>query len=59
MIEELVITNLKRISVPGGDILHGMKKTDNGYSDFGEIYFSYILKLNLLMSEFVLLEPAM
>lgn len=44
MIEEIVITNLKRISVPGGDILHGMKKTDNGYSDFGEIYFSYILK---------------
>jgi dTDP-4-dehydrorhamnose 3,5-epimerase len=44
MIEEIVITNLKRISVPGGDILHGMKKTDNGYSDFGEIYFSYISK---------------
>ena len=44
MIEEIVITNLKRISVSDGDILHGMKKTDDGYSDFGEIYFSYILK---------------
>ena len=44
MIEGIVITNLKRISVPNGDILHGMKKTDDGYSDFGEIYFSYILK---------------
>ena len=44
MIEEVVITNLKRISVSDGDILHGMKKTDDGYSDFGEIYFSYILK---------------
>ena len=30
--------------MPDGDILHGMKKTDDGYSDFGEIYFSYILK---------------
>ena len=44
MIEGIVITNLKRISVPDGDILHGMKKTDVGYKDFGEIYFSYILK---------------
>jgi dTDP-4-dehydrorhamnose 3,5-epimerase len=44
MIEEIVITDLNRITVPDGDILHGMKKTDDGYSDFGEIYFSYILK---------------
>ena len=44
MIKEIIITHLKRIHVPNGDILHGMKKTDDGYSDFGEIYFSYILK---------------
>ena len=44
MIDEIVITDLKRIPIPDGDILHGMKKTDDGYSDFGEIYFSYILK---------------
>jgi dTDP-4-dehydrorhamnose 3,5-epimerase len=44
MIKEIIITHLKRIHVPNGDILHGMKKTDGGYSDFGEIYFSYILK---------------
>ena len=44
MIDEIVITDLKRIPIPDGDILHGMKKTDDGYSDFGEIYFSYILQ---------------
>ena len=44
MIEEIVVTHLKRIHVHNGDVLHGMKKTDDGYSDFGEIYFSYILK---------------
>ena len=40
MIEEIVVTHLKRIHVHNGDVLHGMKKTDDGYSDFGEIYFS-------------------
>ena len=44
MIEEIIITHLKRIHVSNGDVLHGMKKTDDGYTDFGEIYFSYILK---------------
>ena len=44
MIEEIIITHLKRIHVHNGDVLHGIKKTDDGYSDFGEIYFSYILK---------------
>jgi len=44
MIEEIIITHLKRLHVHNGDVLHGMKKTDDGYSDFGEIYFSYILK---------------
>ena len=43
MIKEIIITYLKKIHVANGDILHGMKKTDDGYTDFGEIYFSYIL----------------
>lgn len=39
----VILTPLKVIDNPKGDILHGMKKTDQGYSDFGEAYFS---KLN-------------
>lgn len=36
------ITNLSQIEVAGGDVLHGMKLTDHGYSGFGEAYFSKI-----------------
>ncbi len=39
----VILTPLKVIDNPKGDILHGIKKTDQGYSDFGEAYFS---KLN-------------
>lgn len=41
-IEGLYITPLKQISHPKGDILHGLKKTDPGFVDFGEAYFSSI-----------------
>ena len=42
MIEDLIITPLKIIDVPGGDVLHAMKKDDLGFSGFGEAYFSTI-----------------
>lgn len=35
-------TGLKRISVVGGDVMHGIKKSDIGYEGFGEAYFSLI-----------------
>ena len=38
----IYITPLKRISVPGGDVLHAMKKSDPGYVGFGEAYFSLV-----------------
>ena len=38
----IYITPLKRISVPGGDVLHAMKKSDPGYVGFGEAYFSQV-----------------
>lgn len=38
------ITELRRIENPLGDLFHGMKKTDPGYSDFGEVYFSTVGK---------------
>ena len=40
-----VFTNfLPIIPVLGGNVMHGMKKTDIGFKGFGEAYFSYIKK---------------
>lgn len=39
---QILVTPLNRISVPGGDVLHGIKNNDPGYVDFGEVYFSII-----------------
>jgi len=39
---QILITPLKRIHIEGGDVLHGMKRSDPGYVDFGEAYFSII-----------------
>lgn len=44
MIEGVIITPLKVIGVPGGDVLHAMKASDHGYDGFGEAYFSTIDK---------------
>ena len=41
-INEIITTPLKRIPVLGGDVLHAMKKTDAGFSGFGESYFSQV-----------------
>ncbi len=41
-IDEVLLTPLKVIAVPGGDVLHGMKCSGPGYSGFGEIYFSTV-----------------
>jgi dTDP-4-dehydrorhamnose 3,5-epimerase len=46
-VNEIIVTPLKRISVPGGDVLHAMKKTDEGFLGFGEAYFSIIEKGSL------------
>lgn len=42
MIEGLILTPLKQINHPKGDVFHGMKKCDPGFSGFGEAYFSTI-----------------
>ena len=42
-IDGIILTPLRRITHPKGDILHGMKHSDPGYSAFGEAYFSSIL----------------
>lgn len=41
-VNQILVTPLKRIQVPGGDVLCGMKYSDPGYVDFGEAYFSIV-----------------
>ncbi|MGJ0290671.1 WxcM-like domain-containing protein [Aliarcobacter cryaerophilus] len=38
----VILTQLKQIHHPKGDIFHGMKKSDEGFDGFGEAYFSTI-----------------
>jgi len=41
-LSDILITSLAQIEVPGGNVMHAIKKTDLGFSDFGEAYFSSI-----------------
>jgi len=38
----VILTPLKQIYHPKGDVFHGMKKSDVGFAGFGEAYFSII-----------------
>ena len=40
--EGVLLTPLKQIYHPKGDVFHGMKKSDPGFSGFGEAYFSTV-----------------
>ena len=40
--DSVVLTPLKQIYNPKGDIFHAMKKSDEGFDGFGEAYFSTI-----------------
>lgn len=42
MIEGIKLTPLRHITVPKGDIYHALKSSDDGYTGFGEAYFSEI-----------------
>ena len=42
MIKDVIINPLKIIDSEDGRVLHGMKRVDLGYKDFGEAYFSEI-----------------
>ncbi len=44
IIEGLLLTPLKQIFHPQGDVFHGMKKSDAGFAGFGEAYFSTVSK---------------
>lgn len=43
-IDGVKLTPLRQISVPKGDVWHAMKKSDDGFSGFGEAYFSFVDK---------------
>ena len=40
----VVLSPMKQVFHPKGDIFHGMKKSDKGFIDFGEAYFSTVNK---------------
>ena len=42
--DKVILTTLKQIYTPKGDVFHGMKKSDIGYDGFGEAYFSTVNK---------------
>lgn len=42
MIKDVLITKLQVIDTPGGSVMHAMKDSSNGYSGFGEAYFSQV-----------------
>jgi dTDP-4-dehydrorhamnose 3,5-epimerase len=42
MIDGVLLTPLKRVFHPSGDILHAMKASSPGFNGFGEAYFSTV-----------------
>ncbi len=43
-LDNIKLTKLSKIKNEKGDIFHIMKNSDNGFIDYGEAYFSWILK---------------
>ena len=38
------LVDIKQISLPDGDVMHVLKKSEGSFSKFGEVYFSWIKK---------------
>ena len=47
MLNEIKLKKLKKITVPGGNIFHGIKKSETSFNGFGELYFSWVLYNNV------------
>lgn len=43
----VILTPLKQINNPKGNIFHAMKKSDDGFDGFGEAYFSTVNKSDI------------
>ena len=41
-LNDIFVTPLKKIKTYGGDVMHALKSSDNGFHAFGEAYFSWI-----------------
>ena len=41
-LDDIIVTSLQRIPTFGGNVLHALKKSDAGFNEFGEVYFSWI-----------------
>ena len=41
-LDDILVTSLKRIPTSGGDVLRAIKKDENGFHGFGEVYFSWV-----------------
>jgi len=41
-LDDIFVTPLKRIPTVGGDVMHALKNSDNGFNGFGEVYFSWV-----------------
>ena len=39
---DILVTPLRRIPTIGGDVMHALKNSDNGFNGFGEVYFSRV-----------------
>ncbi|APL93058.1 dTDP-4-dehydrorhamnose 3,5-epimerase [Sphingomonas sp. BHC-A] len=39
-----IVTPLKRIATPGGEVMHAIKAVEDSYAGFGEAYFSTVEK---------------
>jgi dTDP-4-dehydrorhamnose 3,5-epimerase len=46
-VDGVTLTPLKIIPHPSGDVLHGMKSSEDSFSGFGEAYFSTISQGNI------------
>ena len=42
MLDGMIKSKMKIIDADQGSIMHAIKKTDLGYRDFGEVYFSFV-----------------
>lgn len=42
MLEHIKLTKLATFDIDSGNVMHAMKKDDDGFNKFGEVYFSFI-----------------
>ncbi len=39
---DILVTPLRRIPTIGGDVMHALKDSDDGFNGFGEVYLSWV-----------------